>query len=81
MVEEERDYIWKRQRESINVVLKSGISFWCPKTQVNHKFIEVYNLLINKEITVVKAMKESNVKMSTYKLVREHEGTFNKYNL
>jgi DNA invertase Pin-like site-specific DNA recombinase len=82
MAQEERDRIRKRQREGIDAALKGGISFGRPKAQVNPEFIEAYNRWINKEITAIQAMKEANVKKTTfYKLVKEHEGTFNKANI
>ncbi|RAS75800.1 recombinase family protein [Priestia endophytica] len=79
MAEEERDRIRKRQREGIDAALKDGISFGRPKAQVNQEFIEAYNRWRNKEITAVQAMKEANVKKTTfYKLVKKHESTFKK---
>jgi DNA invertase Pin-like site-specific DNA recombinase len=82
MAQEERDRIRKRQREGIDAALKGGISFGRPKAQVNPEFIEAYNRWRNKEITAVQAMKEANIKKTTfYKLVKEHEGTFNKDNI
>ncbi|YCA46348.1 recombinase family protein (plasmid) [Bacillus sp. JZ8] len=82
MAEEERDRIRKRQREGIDAALKGGVSFGRPKAQVSQGFIEAYNRWRNKEITAVQAMKEANVKKTTfYKLVKEYEGTFNKVNI
>ncbi|MCY8233925.1 recombinase family protein [Priestia endophytica] len=82
MAQEERDRIRKRQREGIDAALKGGISFGRPKAQVNLEFIEAYNRWRNKEITAVQAMKEANVKKTTfYKLVKKHESTFNKDNI
>jgi DNA invertase Pin-like site-specific DNA recombinase len=79
MAQEERDHIRKRQREGIDAALKGGIPFGRPKAQVSQEFIEAYNRWRNKEITAVQAMKEANVKKTTfYKLVKEYEGTFNK---
>ncbi|MFP7487591.1 recombinase family protein [Priestia filamentosa] len=79
MAEEERDRIRKRQREGIDAALKDGVSFGRPKAQVSQEFIEAYNRWRNKEVTAVQAMKEANVKKTTfYKLVKEHEGTFSK---
>ncbi|RPK04760.1 recombinase family protein [Priestia endophytica] len=79
MAEEERDRIRKRQREGIDAALKVGVSFGRPKDQVSQEFIEAYNRWRNKEITAVQAMKEANVKKTTfYKLVKKHESTFNK---
>ncbi|YCA46015.1 recombinase family protein (plasmid) [Bacillus sp. JZ8] len=81
MAQEERDCIRKRQREGIDAELKSGISFGRPKAQVSQEFIEAYNRWRSKEITAVQAMKEANVKKTFYKLVTEHESTFNKDNI
>ncbi|RAS82775.1 DNA recombinase [Priestia endophytica] len=79
MAQEERDRIRKRQREGIDAALKGGISFGRPKAQVSPEFIDAYNRWRNKEITAVQAMKEANVKKTTfYKLVKQHESTFNK---
>ncbi|MED4074137.1 recombinase family protein [Priestia endophytica] len=79
MAQEERDRIRKRQREGIDAALKDGISFGRPKAQVSQEFIEAYNRWRNKKITAVQAMKEANVKKTTfYKLVKKHESTFNK---
>ncbi|MGF9858520.1 recombinase family protein, partial [Priestia endophytica] len=66
-------------REGIDAAIKDGVSFGRPKAQVSQEFIEAYNRWRNKEITAVQAMKEANVKKTTfYKLVKEYEGTFNK---
>ncbi|MDT3766136.1 recombinase family protein [Priestia filamentosa] len=82
MAEEERDRIRKRQREGIDAALKDGVSFGRPKAQVSQEFIEAYNRWRHKEVTAVQAMKEANVKKTTfYKLVKEYEGTFNKINI
>ena len=76
MAQEERDRIRKRQREGIDAALNKGVSFGRPKAQVNKEFIEVYNRWKQKEITAVQAMKEANVKKTTfYKLVKQHENT------
>ncbi|MED4050701.1 recombinase family protein [Priestia megaterium] len=78
MAQEERDRIRKRQREGINAALNSGISFGRPKAQVNQDFIEAYNRWKRNEITAIQAMKEANVKKTTfYKLVKQHEGAMN----
>ena len=78
MAQEERDRIRKRQREGIDVALTKGISFGRPKAQVSEEFIEAYNRWKQKEITAVQAMKEANVKKTTfYKLVKQHEDAMN----
>ncbi|WP_394510086.1 recombinase family protein (plasmid) [Priestia aryabhattai] len=80
MAQEERDRIRKRQREGINAALKSGISFGRPKAQVSQDFIEAYNRWKRNEITAVQAMKEANVKKTTfYKLVKQHEDAISKF--
>ncbi|MFE3982482.1 MULTISPECIES: recombinase family protein [unclassified Priestia] len=72
MAQEERERIRKRQREGIDAALNSGISFGRPKSQVSQEFIVAYNLWKQKEITAVQAMKEANVKKTTfYKLVKQ----------
>ncbi|MFP7176970.1 recombinase family protein [Priestia filamentosa] len=79
MSREERECIRKRQKEGIDAALKGGISCGRPKVQVSQEFIEAYNRWRNKEITAVQAMKEANVKKTTfYKLVKKHQSTFKK---
>lgn len=79
MAQEERDRIRKRQREGIDAALNKGISFGRPKAQISQKFIEVYNQWKRKEITAVRAMKEANVKKTTfYKLVKQYENNLKK---
>jgi DNA invertase Pin-like site-specific DNA recombinase len=76
MAQEERDRIRKRQRERIDAALNKGVSFGRPKAQVSKEFIEVYNRWKQTEITAVQAMKEANLKKTTfYKLVKQHENT------
>ncbi len=80
--QEERDRIRKRQREGIDAALNKGVSFGRPKAQVSQEFIEVYNRWKQKEITAVQAMKEANVKKTTfYKLVKQHENTLGVTNI
>ncbi|WP_456318522.1 recombinase family protein [Priestia megaterium] len=82
MAQEERDRIRKRQREGIDVALTKGISFGRPKAQVSEEFIGVYNRWKEKEITAVQAMKEANVKKTTfYKLVKQYENKINTENI
>ncbi|MFB4320798.1 recombinase family protein [Priestia sp. BR_2] len=82
MAQEERDRIRKRQREGIDAAVTKGISFGRPKAQVNEEFIEAYNRWKKKEITAVQAMKEANVKKTTfYKLVKQYESTLEKVNV
>ena len=79
IAQEERDRIRKRQREGIDAALNKGVSFGRPKAQVSKEFIEVYNRWKQKEITAVQAMKEANVKKTTfYKLVKQHENNITK---
>ncbi|MFE4047088.1 MULTISPECIES: recombinase family protein [Priestia] len=78
MAQEERDRIRKRQREGIDTALTKGISFGRPKAQVSEEFIGAYNRWKEKEITAVQAMKEANVKKTTfYKLVKQYENKIN----
>ncbi len=82
MAQEERDRTRKRQREGIDAAVTKGISFGRPKAQVNEEFIEAYNRWKKKEITAVQAMKEANVKKTTfYKLVKQYESTLEKVNV
>jgi DNA invertase Pin-like site-specific DNA recombinase len=82
MAQEERDRIRKRQREGIDAALNKGVSFGRPKAEANKEFIEVYNRWKQKEITAVQAMKEANIKKTTfYKLVKQHENTLEVTNL
>jgi DNA invertase Pin-like site-specific DNA recombinase len=74
MAQEERDRIRNRQREGIDAPLNKRISFGRPKAQVSQEFIEAYTRWKRKEITAVQAMKEANVKKTTfYKLVKVYE--------
>jgi DNA invertase Pin-like site-specific DNA recombinase len=74
MAQEERDRI--RKREGIDAALSKGISFERSKAQVSQEFIEAYNRWKRKEVTGVQAMKEANVKKTTfYKLVKQYEST------
>jgi DNA invertase Pin-like site-specific DNA recombinase len=74
MAEEERDRIRKRQREGIDLALQNGVSFGRPKVQPTEAFKEVYNRWKAGEITAVKAMRELEIKKTTfYKLVKEYE--------
>ncbi|UKJ83796.1 recombinase family protein (plasmid) [Priestia megaterium] len=76
MAQEERDRIRKRQREGIDAALNNGIAFGRSKAQVNQEFIKAYTRWKRKEITAARAMKEANVKKTTfYKLVKQYENT------
>ncbi|MEB4858354.1 recombinase family protein [Priestia megaterium] len=78
IAQEERDRIRKRQREGIDAALIKGVSFGRPKAQVSEEFIEAYNRWKRKEITAVKAMKETNLKKTTfYKLIKQYESNLN----
>ncbi|PGL11843.1 DNA recombinase [Bacillus cereus] len=74
MAEEEREKIRKRQREGIDVELKSGVQFGRPKAEMTDDFIKAYRKWKNKEIKGIDAMKEAGMKRTTfYKLVKEYE--------
>ncbi|WP_018395011.1 recombinase family protein [Bacillus sp. 37MA] len=77
MAEEERERIWKRQREGIDLALQKGIAFGRPKVKVTEEFKEVYDRWKAGEMTAVKAMGELGVKKTTfYKLIKEYEKSF-----
>jgi DNA invertase Pin-like site-specific DNA recombinase len=44
LAEEERERIWKRQREGIDLALQNGLAFGRPKVQVTEEFIEETSL-------------------------------------
>ncbi|MGM0878973.1 MAG: hypothetical protein ACQEWV_31050 [Bacillota bacterium] len=74
MAQEERDCIRKRQRERINMVLRSGATFGRPKVHAIEEFKEVYNRWKAGKMTAVKAMGELDGKKTTfYKVVKEFE--------
>lgn len=74
MAQEERDRIRKRQREGIDVALQNGVKFGRPKIEITEEFRYVYKLWKSGEITAVKAMKELDLKKTTfYRLVKEYE--------
>ncbi|MFB1100446.1 recombinase family protein [Terribacillus sp. JSM ZJ617] len=74
MAQEERDRIRKRQREGIDVALQNGVKFGRPRIETTEKFKHIYNLWKSGEITAVTAMKELDLKKTTfYRLVKEYE--------
>lgn len=74
MAQEERDKIRKRQREGIDIALQNGVQFGRPRIETTEEFKYVYRLWKSGEITAVKAMKELNLKKTTfYRLVKEYE--------
>ena len=74
MAEEERERIRKRQREGIDIALQKGIVFGRPRAKATEEFIDVYRRWKEGELTAVKAMKELDVKKTTfYQLVKEYE--------
>ncbi|WP_102707272.1 recombinase family protein [Terribacillus saccharophilus] len=74
MAQEERDRIRKRQREGIDVALQSGVKFGRPRIYTTEEFKDVYKLWKSGEITAVTAMKELDLKKTTfYRLVKEYE--------
>ncbi|MDE0583236.1 recombinase family protein, partial [Planococcus sp. A6] len=74
MAEEERERIRKRQREGIDIALQNGICFGRPKAKTTNEFKEVYKRWKSNELTAVEAMKELEIKKTTfYKLVKNYE--------
>lgn len=79
MAEEEREGIRKRQREGIDIALKSGVAFGRPKVQATEEFKEVYKRWKSGELTAVKAMQLLNMKKTTfYRLAKEYESEMKK---
>lgn len=80
MAEEERERIRKRQREGIDLALKSGVAFGRPRVQATEEFKEVYKRWKAGELTAVKAMQLLNVKKTTfYRLAKEYESEVKKF--
>ncbi|WP_404337972.1 recombinase family protein [Planococcus rifietoensis] len=81
MAQEERDRIRKRQREGIDVALQNGVKFGRPRIETIEEFRHVYKLWKSGEITAVIAMRELDLKKTTfYRLVREYESVNHIYN-
>lgn len=77
MAEDERNRIRKRQREGIDVALQMGVKFGRPKAKITDDFKNVYGRWKKGELTAVKAMKELDMKKTSfYKLVKEYGGNF-----
>lgn len=75
MAQEERDRIRKRQREGIDMALEQGRAYGRPQVQACDSFMKAYKEWKAGEITAVKAMKQADVKKTTfYKLVKQIEG-------
>lgn len=74
LAEEERNKIRKRQREGIDIALKNGVRFGRQPAQITPEFETAYKKWRAGEIKAVEAMKEANLKKSTfYKLVKKYE--------
>lgn len=74
LAEEERKNIKQRQREGIESAKLRNVKFGRPKIELNEQFKNAYQRWINGEITAVKAMKECDMKKSTfYRKVREFQ--------
>lgn len=74
IAEDERERIKTRQREGIDAAQKNGVKFGRPSIQITDTFIEAYKQWKKGDIKAVEAMKECNLKKSTfYKLVKEYE--------
>lgn len=72
MAQEERDRIRKRQREGIDTALQQGKTFGRPRFPVTESLREAYLEWKNGEITATQAMKQADVKKTTfYKLVKQ----------
>ncbi|MGY1423423.1 recombinase family protein [Bacillus cereus] len=72
--EKERNDIKQRQAEGIALAKKKGKHLGRPPVQITDQFIEAYQKWRAGNMTAVAAMKEYNIKRSSfYKLVREYE--------
>ena len=70
----ERERIRKRQREGIDSALANGVKFGRPVIQITDEFIQAYDIWQAGEITAVEAMKEADMKKTSfYKMVKELE--------
>lgn len=66
VAEQERHNIKKRQEEGIAVAKSQGKHLGRPKTKIPENFNDVYKKWISKEITARGAMKELNLKPTTF---------------
>lgn len=74
MAQEERDRIRKRQREGIDIALQNGVKFGRLRIETTEEFRQIYKLWKSGEITAVKAMRDLDLKKTTfYRLVKEYE--------
>ncbi|WP_210469053.1 recombinase family protein [Sporosarcina sp. 6E9] len=74
LAEDERDRIRTRQREGIDSALRSGVKFGRPAIKITDEFIQAYNKWQSGDITAVKAMKEADMKKTSfYKMVNEYQ--------
>ena len=74
MAEQERLNIKKRQAEGIAAAKKRGKHLGRPKVEIPENFKEVYEKWNNKEITARAAMKELNLKPTTfYNMVKNYK--------
>lgn len=74
VAEQERENIKQRQAEGIAVAKLRGKKFGRPKVEINDRFIEVYKLWKQNEISAVNAMQLLDMKKTTfYARVREYE--------
>ncbi len=72
VAEKERSNIRRRQREGIDSALAKGVHFGKKKTPKPEKWDEVYKLWESGDITAVEAMRELNLKKTTfYRFVKE----------
>ena len=78
IAEDERERIRKRQREGIDSAIANGLRFGRPSIEITDEFIQAYDKWQAGEITAVKAMKEADMKKTSfYKMVKEHETSVN----
>ncbi len=74
--EQERAFIKQRQSEGIAIAMKKGIKFGRRKIEKPNNWNEVIKKWNSDKITAVEAMKELNLKKTTfYKLLRDEKGT------
>lgn len=75
IAEQERNKIRQRQAEGIAVAKKEGKHLGRPQAEITDTFKAAYKKWKAGELTAVQAMKEANVKKTTwYKLVKQVEG-------
>jgi DNA invertase Pin-like site-specific DNA recombinase len=66
MAQEERDRIRKRQCEGVDVALQNCVKFGKPRIETTEEFRHVYKRWKSGEITAVNAMRELDLKKTTF---------------